>query len=337
MRKVLPFTQPLAYGYSFYAFPLGILATEPKATDWVLSNYVQVVYEYSGEAAPVPFAFYVYDYSVSPWLETLRLNREWVGTQKRGITGVVRDAISHGFYVYLTLNERFVPERLAYGRNDYPHDILIRGVDDDEDCFEIQGWDQCQVFRGTRLPQDDLPTAYHNTGQAPFYDVPMTLYRYNDAGGYTFDLGYVARGVTEYLESFNTSLHFQAQRDPWQRAYGLETYDLLESYLDGYASGALEYNIRNLHVFWEHKRVMVARLARCADLLPEVGELVEPYRKLERTAWVLRMAMIAHGEGRTTGDFRTETIPLLRSVRAEDERLLGRFAACLTAPRGVRT
>ena len=43
------------------AFPLGILATHPPATDWVLSNFVQVVYEYAGEAAPVPFAFYIYD------------------------------------------------------------------------------------------------------------------------------------------------------------------------------------------------------------------------------------------------------------------------------------
>ncbi|WP_327004478.1 hypothetical protein OHA72_57205 [Dactylosporangium sp. NBC_01737] len=332
MRKTLAFEQPLAYGFLFYAAPLGILAARPKATDWVLSNYVQVVYEHSGEAAPVPFAFYVHDYSVSPWLETLRLNRDWVSRQDRGIAGIVRDAIELDFYVYLGLNERYVPERLAYGRNDYPHENLIRGVDDRDDCFELYGWDQHQVFRATQLPQDDLPIAYHNNGSGPFYDVPLTLYRYNDAGEYTFDLKYVERGVIEYLESFNTSTHFQAQRDPWDRAYGLETYNLLESYLDGYAAGREEYNPRNVHVLWEHKRLMVARLSRCAELVPAVGDLVEPYRQVERMARALRMMTIAHAEGHGT-DFRAEAIALLRSIRAQDERLLRRFAACLADAR----
>jgi hypothetical protein len=327
VRKILPFTQPLAYGYQFYAFPLGILATRPKAADWVISNYVQVVYEYAGQAAPVPFAFYVYDYSVSPWLETLRLNREWCSMHDRGITGIVRDAISNDFYVYLTLNERYVPHRSAYGGDvDVAHDTLIRGLDDEKNTFELYGYDHEKMFRATELDQADLAQAYYDTGQEPFYDVPFTMYRCDDAGEYTFDLGFIARGIGEYLDSFNTSTHYQAQRDPWDRAYGMETYDLLESYLDGYGQGTVRYDIRNVHVLWEHKRMMVARLRRCAQLVPTVGDLVAPYESVERRAWKLRTQMIAHGVGSHPGDFRTCATVLLDEIKATEKPLLERFA-----------
>lgn len=329
MRKILPFEQPLAYAYQFYAFPLGILAARPKATDWVLSNYLQVVYEPTGEAAPVPFSFYLYDYAVSPWLETLRLNRDWCSRPGTDIAGTVRDALAADFYVYLTLNERYVPQRLAYRRRDFPHDALIRGVDDERGTFELFGYDHELRFRGTALPQVDLPAAYHETGPGPFYDVPLTLYRYADGGGYTFDLGFVAQGLTEYLESVNSSRHFQGLRDPWDRVYGMATYDLLAAYLDGYALGSARYDIRNLQVLWEHKRLMVARLARCAELVPPVGDLVGAYRRIERKAWALRALMLAHRAGRPVRDFGTAAQALLAEIRTAERPLLEQFAAAL--------
>jgi hypothetical protein len=293
----------------------------------VISNYVQVVYEYAGQAAPVPFAFYVYDYSVSPWLETLRFNREWCSMHDRGVTGIVRDAIRNDYYVYLTLNERYVPHRSAFGGDtDVAHDVLIRGLDDDEHTFELYGYDHERMFRPTRLDQADLARAYHDTGPEPFYDVPFTLYRYDDAGEYTFDLGFVARGIGEYLGSFNTSTHFQAQRDPWDRAYGMDTYDLLESYLDGYGRGIVRFDIRNVHVLWEHKRMMVARLRRCAELVPAVGELIARYVPIERGAWRLRTQMIAEGAGCYPGDFLTDATSLLERIRAAERPVLERFA-----------
>jgi hypothetical protein len=328
VRKTLPFRQPLAYAYQFYAYPLGILAPHPRAADWVLSNYLQVVYE-AGPAAPVPFAFYVYDYSVSPWLDTLRLSREWCARQERGIAGVVRDAVDSGFCVYLTLNERHVPERRDHRRRDFPHDVLIHGVDDERGVFALYGYDHELRFRATELPQADLPAAYHDTGPDPFYDVPFTLYRYDDTGDYTFDLRFIARGLAEYLDSFNTSTHFQAQRDPWDRAYGMATYDLLGDHLDAYAGGAARYDIRHLQVLWEHKRLMVARLARCAELVPAVGDLVGPYRRVERRAWMLRALMLAHHAGRPVGDFRAAARTALGEIRVAERDLLERFAAAL--------
>lgn len=332
MKKLLPVQMPLAYAYQFYAYPLTILANHAKATDWVLSHYVNVVYEHSWKTAPVPFAFYTYDYSQSPWLETLRLNREWcTSTPGRTVDDYVREAIDRDFYVYLTLNFRYIPDRIAYDRaQDYPHDIMIYGVDDQDGTYSVLGFDHEIMYRSTRLPQDDLLTAYTSMGSDPYYDVPFTMYRYNDRGEYTFDLRFVADSIEEYLESHNCSAHYQSLRDPWwDRAYGMATYDVLQSYLDEYHAGSVEYDIRNLQVLWEHKRMMVARLARCAELVPPVGALVDPYKQVERQAWTLRTLMLAHAAGHKAGDFMTEAKPLLDGIRSTEQRLLGRFVACL--------
>ncbi|MFE4924890.1 hypothetical protein [Streptomyces sp. NPDC056661] len=341
MRKILPFKQPLAYGYQFYAFPLGILAVYPKASEWVLSNYIQLVYEYTDQSVSVPFSFYVYDYSVSPWLQTLRLNRQWCSSRNGRVNDIVREAIGKDFYVYLSLNERYVPQRIAYGgRKDWVHDALIYGIDDETNTFELYGYDERMKFRSTQISQDDLARAYYDTGDEPFYDVPFTMYRFDDAGAYSFDLGFVCQGIVEYLDSFNTSTHFQAQRDPWDRAYGLKTYDLLDAHLDGYGRGVIRYDPRNVQVLWEHKRMMVARMRRCAELIPAVGDIVKQYESVERQAWMLRALTIAHQTGYDRGDFRAQASSLLRRIRAAEEGLLGRFALELERggpPRATQT
>jgi len=329
VRKTLPFTQPLAYGLQYYAFPLGILACHPQTTDWVLSNYLQVSW-ITDPDIDIDLEFYLHDFSVSPWLETLKLNRELVAAQAGGIIGLVRAAVQADFYVYLTLNERYVPERLAYDQDtDYMHDPLIRGVDDHADVFEIYGFDRDQTFRGSTIPQEDLAVAYHNTGTDPFYEVPVTLYRFKPAGSYRFDLRFIARTLVEYLESVNTSVHFQAQRDPWDQVYGMATYAELENYLLGYARGEIAHNIQNLHTLWEHKRMMVARLTRCAQLVRPVADLIAPYQRVERMAWALRLMMISHGGAQGDGDFAAGAIPLLHTIRDTDRRLIEQFVEAL--------
>lgn len=332
MRKTLPFTQPLAYGLQYHAFPLGILASYPQSTDWVLSNYLQLSW-ITDPGIDIDLEFYLYDYSISPWLETLKLNRDIVTAQAGGITTLVRAAIEADFYVYLTLNERYLPERLAYDQDtDYMHDPLIRGIDDNDDVFEIYGYDRDQVFRGTTIPQEDLAIAYHNTGTEPFYEVPVTLYRFKPTGSYRFDLRLIARTVVEYLESTNTSVHFQALRDPWDQIYGMATYQELENYLVRYARGEIAHNIQNLHTLWEHKRMMVARLTRCAQLVPDIADLVAPYQRVERMAWALRLMMLSHGEAPEASDFTAEAIPLLHTIRDADRHILEQFLAALAKP-----
>jgi hypothetical protein len=109
----------------------------------------------------------------------------------------------------------------------------------------------------------------------------------------------------------------------------MATYDLLAAHLDEYGAGASRFDVRRLQVLWEHKRVMVARLTRCADFVAEVGDLIPPYQRVERQAWMLRGMMMAHHAGRYTGDFRTAAIAILDGIRTAERDILEKFAAHL--------
>jgi hypothetical protein len=66
---------PAAYGYQFYAFPLAIVGTEPRARDWILPNFSELAYD-TRPGSPVPLRFYLDNYADSPWLDVVRTTPE---------------------------------------------------------------------------------------------------------------------------------------------------------------------------------------------------------------------------------------------------------------------
>lgn len=321
MRRVLPVATPLAYGYQFYAFPLAVLEPYPQSRDWVLSSYVQTAFDPAPDS-PVPFCFYVHDFTSSPWLQTQRLTREWFRSRGDRVDDLVRDAVRDGWYVYLTVNERYVPERLAYVRDtDFPHDLLVHGVDDDSDSFTLLGYDQDQMFRSTSAPQESLRVAFESMGDAPFHDTGIVLYRFDERGRYELDPVFLADSVEEYLTGANTSRHHAATTTPMDRVWGADCYAPLAERLDAYGSGALDLDVLDLHVLWEHKRVMVARAERVAELGVPLDDVLAGLRRVERQCWTLRTMQLASRTG-SRDEFRRDALPLLDVVASSERALL---------------
>lgn len=320
MRRVLPVATPLAYAYQFYAFPLAILAERERSRDWVLSNYVQTAYD-TDPGSPVPFCFYVDDFTRSPWLETQRLTREWCLRRGDRIDALVRDAVRDGWYVYLTVNERYIPRRRAYVEDvDYPHDVLVHGCDDDTDTFAILGYDEDQMFRATTAPQESLRTAFEAMGDRPFHDTGIVLYRYDETGHYPLDVAHLADAIEEYATGANTSRHHADCTVPLDRVWGARGYEPLTEHLDAFGAGRGEANILDVQVLWEHKRLMVARAERAEELGAEVDHVLGGLRRVERQAWVLRTMVLDAMEGERDR-FRSEGVALLTEI-AESERSL---------------
>ncbi|MFD6091123.1 hypothetical protein ACFWGN_03275 [Oerskovia sp. NPDC060338] len=325
---MLPIATPLAYGYQFYAFPLAILEGREEARDWVLSNYIQTAFDLAPDS-PVPFCFYVDDFTRSPWLETQTLTRQFCRSRGDRIDDLVRDAIRDGWYVYLTVNERHIPDRLAYVNEiDYPHDLLVYGFDDDDDTFAILGYDQDQMFRPTTSPQESFRTAFEAMGEGDFYDTGIILYRFDDTGRYELDPVFVADAIEEYLVGTNTSQRYQASQAALDRDWGMQGYSALVGHLKRYADGAEPFNILNVQVLWEHKRLMVARAERCGELGAAVSEIVPELRRIERRAWTLRTMMLATSSGDLEG-FRRDAVPLLEEIAAAEPEVLTTLVAAL--------
>lgn len=323
MRIRLPMRRPRAYAYQFYAFPLLVVEQAPGSDDWVFSNYIQLALDLD-PGSPVPFCFYFDDHSRSPWLDTQRLTRRWLALRGDDIVSVARDALADGWYVYLTVNERHVPHRLAHLNDiDYPHDLLIFGCDDGAGGFDLVGYDEHQQFVATTIPQDLLRDAYEYMGEKPFYDTGIVLYRPRPTGTYRLAPGFIADSLEEYLNGVNTSLRFQATAEPMDRVWGADAYPHLAERLRNSNQGS-GLSLIDAQVLWEHKNMMLERAEYCLQAGVDVAALVPGMRRVERLAWTLRTVLMTDDRAQID-----DAPALVEQIAAAERGLLEAFVVAL--------
>ncbi|MER6632527.1 hypothetical protein ABT301_30620 [Streptomyces sp. NPDC000987] len=323
----LPIGDPVALGYQFYAFPLAIQATDERASDWILSNYIQLEYDERGWDTEVPLTFYLYDYALSPWLEVVRGTRAWYASAD--IVEVVRNALANGYYAYLVIDEYHIPNRRFFQVKHQEHDILVHGVDDRTGTFTVLGFDEQMRFRSTEVSQEDFGRAHHALDGERFQNAPVVFYRPRaqpDFGyppiRYDFNVELVRRTLHEYLHSIDTSRHFDMLRAPRPCRYGMDVYQPLEQFVREYAKRERPYDIRHLHILWEHKRMMTARVRRLADLIGSIASLQDDARQIETDAMALRNVMMRDHLQNGRKGYLDNSLDLLDRVRDKETALL---------------
>jgi hypothetical protein len=326
----LPVGQPAASTYQFFAYPLAILATDARASDWVLSNFIQLEYDNRGWHTDVPLTFYLYDYAASPWLEVVRGTRRWFGPSE--ICNVIRDGLAAGYYAYVVVDEYFVPRRRFHRVRHQSRDILVHGVDGDAGEFTVLGFDEQMRFRSTRVGVDTFQRAYSALDGHGMENAPVLFYRPRAEPEfgypqieYGLNLALIRQTVDEYLHSADTSAHFQMLRVPRPCTYGVAVYEPLEGFLRSFAAGELRYDPRHLAVLWEHKHLMAQRVLRLSEVLGPSASMEEQAARIEQTASRLRKGMArTHIQGGRSG-FLDRALRMLEQLREDEADLMTRL------------
>jgi hypothetical protein len=335
---VLPLAlPPSAYGFQFYAFPLAIIETDPRSADWVLSNYIQLAYDRS-PASPVPFAFYMYDYADNPWLETIRGSQDWFQIPVGEIVDFVKNQLRREYYVYLCLDNFFLPHRWSHYFEHFSHDTLVHGFNDRTRTLRLVGYGRTGKFGTWETSYEDFERAYASQLEMGAPTRQMHCFRLLRDGNYPLDRNLIVRTLEEYLTGSNTSEHFSMLRKPWDRAYGLDVYEPLgKAVRDRLGSGVPcdIGDIRGFHVLWEHKKIMTRRVE---VLLRDGGgggaHLLSQAKKLEGRTFALRMAALAHARMNSPRRLR-EGIEKLDLIREDDERFVKSFLDYLHSSDGT--
>jgi hypothetical protein len=325
VKAQLPLAEPLAHGYQFYAFPLAILATVEESKDWILTNYVHLVYDKRLQSAPVPFAFYLFDYSQSPWLQTVKTDRFWVAASSHDIVDICRESIAAGYYPYLNLNEFHVPDREAFGTYDQTHDVLLSGFDDEAGSFTVYGYRANHSLGLTQVGYSEFRRSYESLDRVDNTCHQVYFYRVDRGARFPMDTAVVREAFEDYLAGANPSARFAMLRPRWDRTYGVDCYDPLLRYLDSYLAGEEAFDIRHFHVLWEHKRLMVMRLARLAEVTRSdaLATLAKDFRPIERDALALRTGMLRRELAGGTGSrFLSNASERLRGIRTGEMEIL---------------
>ncbi|WP_139487895.1 hypothetical protein [Brevibacillus dissolubilis] len=252
--------------YQYYAFPVSILVSHMEQNEgveaWIHSNFIQACFDerlFDG-GVPVPFAPYQFDYAFNPWLHTQRLSRELVGMLDLDILSFIVKSLTHGFCLYLNADEFFLPNRQFYQKQNYSHDVLIYGVDTEQERLFLMGYDDNSQYTTFEAGYDEFRQAYQSLDVIENHCNQIYLYRYQPEGSYTFQIHLVLDLIEDYLYSRNTSERLYMVAEPYDRTYGQNTIASVQRYLQLLMEGRIEFDIRIIHYLVEHKEAMLHRL-----------------------------------------------------------------------------
>lgn len=175
------------------------------------------------------------------------------------IVDFVVDSIDRGYYVYLNVDEYFIPDRGCYHKQHFSHDTLVHGYDLESRTFKILGFNKIGSYESTDVSFKEFSQSYHSLDKIENHCHQIYLYQYNQDGKYDFNAKLVKETLEDYLYSRNTSERFSMLAEPWDRAYGMESYDCLQKYFQDLLANKIHTDIRHLHILWEHKSCMRLR------------------------------------------------------------------------------
>jgi len=258
--KKLEIKEPSSICYQFMAFPLMVMECNSKSYEWIYGNFIQTCFDTAYHKAPVPFYFYIFDYTISPFLEVHKINRDFLNFNKIKILDLVKNSINNNYYIYLNLDEFYVPQRFSYKVKHFSHDCLIHGYDLEKKEIYLFGYSSKWQIESTSISFDEFELAYMNLELIDTELTYINLYRCKESGQYALKLDMIVKQLIEYLEGINSSEQFSMLKEPFERAYGMNFYQYIGEYLLNCETYNIEYDIRVFHFLFEHKKIMENRI-----------------------------------------------------------------------------
>jgi hypothetical protein len=321
--KRLSYGKPLIHGFTFYAYPLAILAQEERALDWIHSNFIQFcIRKDLFEGFPVPLNPYVYDHTAIPWLRTQRIYRKYFEGLHIDIVDFICQSIDLGWFVDVVMDEYYIPNRMKYKQEALAHETLVFGYDKETRMFDLLGFDGQMRFTETQASFEEVAEAFNMYVPTHNWNAQILLYQFNDEASYQFHPLLVANVIEDYLLSRNTSERMFMMIEPYDKCvFGLDVYAKLEEYFQLILEKQLGHDYRYLHVFWEHKKSMLARIGYMEEKgwIDPASGFSERYAHIEKEMLTVRNSslffMIDSKETRL--DFIQKQLKSLRKQEAE--------------------
>ena len=290
-----------------FVFSLSILATNEVYLPWFYSQHIQIYFSKKHIQKGTPIIdFYRPPNNrllPAPLLETRWLDRDLISVVNEDIVHFVIKCIDKNYYIQLYLNEFYMPNKSNYKKRKYIHETLIHGYDLCYETFDIAGYNKMGQYISSKLnfsyfkkaymtiEYADLEKAYMKVSYSPNHTAKIGLLKYENNRHYEFDLYLVSEQLRDYIESNNTSERFRILDTPEDGIYGMKIYSYLIYCL---LHKKHRYDIRLIHILWEHKKCMLNRLIYMEnkDYIDPSEKLSIKYAKIEKKVANLRLVML---------------------------------------------
>lgn len=317
----LPMAESPIVGLQFIAYSLGIILNDKESLPWYYSNYIQLA---TGNTFRSTMTFYPSWFNTNPFLDVQAFKKEVMKYGNINIHSFIKDCIDHQTYFYSSFDEFYVPHRNYYGNRHFCHDFLIHGYDAAQQEYILLGFNENHFYESTKISFSQFEEAFFSETAMIEY---VHLLKRKEGYKYDFDLPFVYEMLEDYYYSRNTSERYSKCSDVLtDRLWGLEVYKGLSGYFNSLINENARYDIRPLHILYEHKKCMVSRLKYMNDngYINDYSYLYDNYINIENKTLVMRNLQLKYSATRDK-QYLNNIIDILVEIEQKEKELLEIF------------
>lgn len=299
LRKELPMIYPNITSYPKHANMLACVGQYENSIQWFYNYYVQL---HTGKNPENQGGFIDFcapqAWRGCPWFHTQKIDRSFMIKGWNSASKFILDCIDSDYYIYLYLDQFYIPDSWAFQTQHFPHDSFIYGYDCYNKQINIADFYKYSKYSFSTASFSQIDEAcrdeellHANDQLGGIILVKPTKYDY-----FNFDLKLLKALIEDYLQSKvssksytdNYRIEVGDNRGWW--AYGLEVYSHFIKFLEYVVQQKVALDIRGFQVLIDHKTLMLSRIKFLAEqkLLTSVDSIYVEYEAIKNECVKIR-------------------------------------------------
>ncbi|WP_019912635.1 BtrH N-terminal domain-containing protein [Paenibacillus sp. HW567] len=273
---ILPMYEPKLNTYNVYAALFSIIAKDESYLPWFYSNFISIGINTCDDTLYFTDHFTFFEYgeglTACPWLEVYKPPHKTIYYQYSfNIKEVLISYLDQNKYIWLYLDQFYIPQSTYYQQMHKEHSVLVYGYDDAAQVFYIADNLDNGKFIKTMISYQQLITAWESDICEHFRRLFRVLHR--KQGEYTLNTAHLRNQIEDYLSSKTIHQGIYWDQVPvdgphayvqnikyWIFGHEVYSYTLQLIQQAKRIKGPKVLDTRIPHLLWEHKKCMAERI-----------------------------------------------------------------------------
>lgn len=346
-KVILPVKYPVITSWQWHATLFSILGDDENAKRWIFSNYIQLrcynIPEYTSgdeillcDMMPGSSAL-----KECPYVIFSLFTKAQIESYCGDVIDFIVKTIDLGGYIYGAFDEAKMLSGVTVGGYKFSHELFIYGYNMEEEQFYVGDFTFKDKYAYTTVSFEDVKKGFDALepgedhvfrddykGIRGLYVIQKNV----DSRYYEMDPILIKRTLIEYLDGSDTKNHFRMMRNRFDdTVFGVNVYDaLIERVDEQLKQEEPDYDIRALHVAYDHKVLMLERLRylMANEVIPFDQTMLEQYAEVVEDVLAARNLLVRIS---ITGEFEAgkRIANHLNAAREKETAILGRVIELL--------
>ncbi len=330
LKKSLPTVEPLISCYPQHAFYMSIISEKEECLPWIFSNYTNLFIDENGFC---DFFVKTPEYYLYPWFQgSQRFHRDFLINHEIKLLEFIEENIIQGNYIWLHIDEFYLPCSAQFEKKHFIHSVLISGFDNLKRMFTIHGYYNKEKYSTKHVHYSDLERSFYNANPEIDFKFYIHLVKYNvhySLLNFTYNTSLLKEQLVCHLNSeFKPLLDLEEAynlNSAKNITNGLNVYNkIIELYNSELENSKTKFNDhRSLYTLLEHKRFMLLKLEylKKKKILVFSNEVFEKYEEILKSIENQLILYIKYSMTKNR-DIVKRIIKSLAIIREEEKKIL---------------